>query len=421
MKKGKSDFSILKETVIDKGLCTGCGTCVGVCPTQLIDLCYIDGEAEPYLAKPPCVNCKLCLEICPGKDIPILEMEKMTFGRARNLDIDEFGIYQKCFVAYAADENIRSSGASGGTVTALLAYALDKGIVDAVIVAGFNDRMPYRQEAKIVTESKELTRYARSKHGGPVPTNALLHQAVFDKGIPRLAIVGLPCHVHGIRKMQLLEKPREVADSTKLILGLFCGSQFYFEATRHLLMERCDVMSLDEVEIIDYRWGAWPGGFYVKTKDGKEVLIDRFDYTFNKFISYVRDRCMVCIDHGAELADISFGDYWYSGCKVGDLGWNIILVRTNLGMEILEDAANAGYVVIEEASTDQIARSGREVKRHTNPFRAKQRRRYRIPVPDFGFVLKHEPQIEPQHYTMPRAETRSLRSNLGENQGIESH
>ncbi len=80
MEKEKSDFAILQETVIDRGLCTGCGTCIGVCPTQLIDLRYIDGEAEPYLAKPPCVNCKPCLEICPGKDIPILEMEKMTFG-----------------------------------------------------------------------------------------------------------------------------------------------------------------------------------------------------------------------------------------------------------------------------------------------------------------------------------------------------
>jgi len=400
--KDNSGFSLLKQTVIDRGLCTGCGTCASVCPRQLIEFRYVDGEPEPHLAEASCSDCTLCFDTCPGQDVPMLAMEAMAFGTARNPGTDEFGIYRKCFIAHAGDEMLRQAGGSGGSVSAILAYALDTGLVDAAIVTGFSRTAPYRPEPKLVTHSKELSSCARSKHGGAVPTNSLLHRAVVDDGMSKLAMVGLPCHVHGVRKVQLLRRPGRIARSVGLVLGLFCGSQFYFEATRHLLLEWCGLKSLDEVAMIDYRWGDWPGGFYVRTTDGRELRIDRFDYTFHKFISYVRDRCTVCIDHGAELADISFGDYWYPGCQVGDPGWNVVLVRSDAGMRVLEAAVESRYLVAQEASTDQIARSGREVKRHSNPFRAGQRRRYGMPVPDFGFTLGHEPQPEPQRHTMPR-------------------
>ena len=79
VKKQIKDFSILENKIISKGLCTACGTCVGVCPEGILDIGWVDGDAEPYLAKSPCPGCGICVEVCPGKDIPLLQLEDMVF------------------------------------------------------------------------------------------------------------------------------------------------------------------------------------------------------------------------------------------------------------------------------------------------------------------------------------------------------
>ncbi len=111
-KRPASSFSTLEKTVIKKGLCTACGTCVGVCPQGLIDIGWIDGDAEPYLARPPCPECGICVEVCPGKDIPLLQLEGMVFGKKRDPERDKVGLYEAAFSVQAVDVNVRQGGAA---------------------------------------------------------------------------------------------------------------------------------------------------------------------------------------------------------------------------------------------------------------------------------------------------------------------
>jgi NAD-dependent dihydropyrimidine dehydrogenase PreA subunit len=47
---------------IDSRLCTGCGDCVAVCPTD----CLAMTGPTPWLPKPlDCVSCAICELICP--------------------------------------------------------------------------------------------------------------------------------------------------------------------------------------------------------------------------------------------------------------------------------------------------------------------------------------------------------------------
>jgi coenzyme F420 hydrogenase subunit beta len=55
---------------------------------------------------------------------------------------------------------------------------------------------------------------------------------------------------------------------------------------------------------------------------------------------YVRRGCLYCGDFSAELADVSAGG-------AGAQGWTICVVRTDLGKNILESAAKAGYIETE--------------------------------------------------------------------------
>jgi len=54
-----------QKAVVDSNICTGCGICVDVCPTQAIEL--IDGIAKVNPEK--CTGDKLCVEACPVQAI----------------------------------------------------------------------------------------------------------------------------------------------------------------------------------------------------------------------------------------------------------------------------------------------------------------------------------------------------------------
>ena len=50
--------------VLNETLCTGCGDCVRICPT---DCLAMDGLL-PWLPRPSaCVSCTLCVLVCPVK------------------------------------------------------------------------------------------------------------------------------------------------------------------------------------------------------------------------------------------------------------------------------------------------------------------------------------------------------------------
>ena len=389
--KGKVGYSVLERTVIKRGLCTSCGTCVGVCPERRLGIRWIDGDAEPYLAKEPCSECGSCWGVCPGQDVPLPDLEEMIFSQRRGSAQDPVGVYLQAFVAHARAEEIRTAGGSGGVASALFAHALDKGQIEAALVAGFDDHKPYRAVGRLVSDSRELPRFARSKYGGNPPLNALLAQAD-QEGVNRLGVIGCPCHVHGVRKLQRLDRLKEIARRIKLVLGLFCASQLYFEGTRQLLTEYCGVTDLDDIAMIDYRWGDWPGRFYVKTRSGREAFVDMDEYIYRHlFLGWQRDRCVVCLDHCAELADIALGDYWPPKAKPGDPGWTLVIARSQLGLETLRRAEKDGYLVMKEIDLDQSPPAGTQLKKRRNPFLHKRRQRYGMAVPDFGLRLDHEP------------------------------
>ena len=99
----------------------------------------------------------------------------------------------------------------------------------------------------------------------------------------------------------------------------------------------------------------------------------------------------MCTDHTAELADIAFGDYWLPDAKAGDLGWSLVITRSELGLQILEQAEAEGYLTMHAVDLSGHPPSGAEFKKHRSPFVLQRRKRYGIPVPDYGFVPEHEP------------------------------
>jgi len=110
----KSPVDTLIETVVETGLCTRCGTCVGACPAGNL---VIDDPAGSCLPSERglCTSCGLCLSACPGASVDFAPLEKSHFGDAPSGRL--LGVVRDAWLAHAAEAGTRRVGSSGGVVT----------------------------------------------------------------------------------------------------------------------------------------------------------------------------------------------------------------------------------------------------------------------------------------------------------------
>jgi coenzyme F420 hydrogenase subunit beta len=397
-------FQDLKRDIVDKGLCTGCGTCAGVCPHNCIAIKRERLEPEPLLIG-NCPGCEICYKACPGREIPLRDLEDYVFGVRREMSRQDIGVYRSLGQGYAVDETVRRAGASGGLVSAVIQYALDTGFVDGALLAGFDENKPYYTKPYLVTSSDQVVEFAQSKYA-MVSTNELLGEAA-RSGIQRLAVVGCPCHIHGIRKLQMSNLRPDIAKRVAVVIGLYCGTQFYFEGTRHILVEECGVKDVEDVRRLEYRGGGWPGHFLVETKEGKQIKVHRHDYLDHVLVpGYRRDRCMMCLDWSSEISDLSVGDNFAPPAE-GELplGVTSFIVRTMTGERLLRGSEEKGYIKTQPLEIEYIFGSpGFEFKKHSAGYRWAQRRLYGWPIPEYQYEPNYEPFRKKSHFTPEKKE-----------------
>lgn len=384
-------FETLLTDVVNAGLCSSCGTCVSACPQGNLRIPLgevgperIDGEVE-------CLKkCDYCSMVCPGRELPCSDMEKMVFGRGRTDDPVEkmLGIHKYHLITHAVDEEVNRTGVAGASVSTLLIHGLKSGFLDACVVAGYDTDKPWQVRPYVVTSEEGVLSAARSKYG-VCSVNMMLKEAT--EKYERVGVVACPCHVWGIRKMQLTGLVPKITERIKLVVGLYCLAQNFSLAAEYMITQRMGV-ELDDVAQFQYRGGAdFGGGTWVKTKDGEEKtmgLLANWGMVPTVFIGYQMERCLVCHDHLADLADISCGDVWGRHEELEERhpgGWTGIFVRTEVGEQIVNSAIEAG-VLFAERDDNMIeyypTNPGHSKKRFANPKRIEYRKRYGWPVPN---------------------------------------
>ena len=349
MSKGKTIVEVVKD-----GLCTGCGTCAGICPSGAIEM-VIDREKGiyvPQLAEEKCNWCGLCFEVCPGHAVDFKQLNLEIFGKEHD-DI-LLGNYLNCYIGHATDYNIRYNSSSGGLVTALLIFALEEGMIAGALVTRMKKDKPLEPDPFIARTREEIISAAKSKYC-PVPTNIALKEVLQSDG--KFAIVGLPCHLHGIRKAEIVNP--KLREKIALHVGIFCGTNMTFWGTEFQL-RRMGIKG-KEVAKLDYRGEGWPGSMTVELKNGQSKLSEPYYYYYDsKFCSFVSRRCSLCIDQACELADISVGDAWLQEVKETDkVGTSIIVSRDEAGENILQQAARKGEIELSLVVTERVIESQR--------------------------------------------------------------
>jgi coenzyme F420 hydrogenase subunit beta len=340
------------EEVVKSDLCTGCGTCVSICPDEAIELTKNNekGIYIPKLNKEKCNNCGICYKVCPGHSVDFKQLNLEIFGKESNDVL--IGNYLNCYTGHATDYDIRYNSASGGLVTQLLIFALEKGIINGALVTRMSEENPLEPEPFIARTKEEIIGASKSKYC-PVPANIALKEMLESEDDEKFAVVGLPCQIHGIRKAELINK--KLKEKIVLHVGIFCVCTINFLGSDFLL-QRLKI-ERNNIKEIDYRGEGWPGSMLIELKNGSKLFIPKSEYYDNRFGSFIPIRCTLCSDHACELADISFGDAWLPEFANDKTGKSIIISRSKMAEEILRGAASRKVIEVNKINSSKVVLS----------------------------------------------------------------
>lgn len=259
------------------------------------------------------------------------------------------GNYIDCWIGQSTDEDIRKRATSGGIVTTLLIFALKKEIVDGALVTKSLGAKP----RVILAESEDEIRSASGSKYCPVPLVSSINLLSEKNG--KFAVVGLPCHIRAIRRLETVNK--EIKDKIVLHIGLFCSHSVSFNGTIFLL-ENLAIKLEDVLELAYRKKVGKETGMWIRTNDGSEKFIPSKKY-WSRFFNFffVPPHCLKCRDLTSELADISVGDAWLRELKSVGVEHCIFLTRNNAGQKLVKSAIDEGLIKCQKSDSETVIRS----------------------------------------------------------------
>jgi coenzyme F420 hydrogenase subunit beta len=339
---GKVWFWELAAGVIDADRCIQCGTCVAACPSNSIGI--NEDTFLPELVK-MCTGCSLCWDFCPRgglryealwppsttsspseNDVVRSDSSDPYFKITGGPPADGLGAVIESYAVRAASR--ADSYQDGGAVSALLIALLAAGEINGALVAkpSSDPEEPWKGIATIARNAEEVLAASGSFYNQTMAL-AELDLAKYKLGPnPRIAVVGTPCEIQGIRAMQARRWATGAhrIDSVVLTIALLCTKSFDYEGL--ILKELRDRrrIDLDRVEKIDVIHGK----MIVEYRDGQLAVNE----SVKNFHNTALKGCDECADFLGRSADISMG-------SVGSIaGWTSTIIRTERGQLAFEKA-----------------------------------------------------------------------------------
>lgn len=312
--KDRMQFSFiqLKEDIVDTGVCTQCGACAAFCDKIVME------DGVPVLSS-NCENCGVCYAQCP-----------------RTI-ITEEGLIGNYIAAYTAQSKFKTiKGQDGGVVTALLSYCMKENLIDAAVVTQKDAEHPWKPYPMYATKIPEIRKASGSVYCHSLTMPALV--SAVEEGFRSIGFVGTPCNIDAVYKLQ--KSPSRLFNLmikvNVLRFGLFCMDSFTYNGIKTFIENKgIDLSTVKKMEIF--------GGF----------LHVHYNNSMTKFRvraldEYRSSSCYFCTDLTSENSDISFGG-------VGSpSGYTTVLTRSNIGDEIIREAAEDGWISLHEMEFDDF-------------------------------------------------------------------
>ena len=313
-------YQDLKTEVWDTKKCSGCGACVAVCPADALS--FAEGEmivsprSNGYCKQATDnVPCGACYSVCPRT----VDQPKETLGT-----------YSELLHAKATFEIPHRQ--SGGAVTAILANALDEGLIDAVVTVT-EDPWTLKPTSAVITKSEVLIREAGSRYSWWVPLLAALKEAAITRKYTKIAVVGVPCAVQAAARIRASENDllRPYAKAIRIVVGLFCTETFDYAGLVHGKLEKKYKLAPHEIKKLDVK-----GKLDILKQDDTHLSVPLAELE-----DTIRPGCRICTDFSSLCADLS------AGAVGSPAGYTTLVIRNDTGKGFVESAVRNGKLVTE--------------------------------------------------------------------------
>lgn len=314
------------------GLCAGCGACVQLCPDSIEMQVSGSGFLRPHQigvidrTEDQAIN-----RVCPGLTQAVDAGERTVHPL--------WGPYREMQIGWATDPEIRYRGSSGGVLSALLAWMIEKQIVAGALANTADRDRAIANQPLVIRSRADVLAAAGSRYAPSSPLASL------PKEERPLAFVGKPCDAAAFRALAM--EDNSLDERFPVVLSFFCAGVPSLSGGEEVLAALG--VAPENTVRFRYRGHGWPGFATAETTDGKESSMSYHD-SWGKILSrHVQHRCKLCADGTGKAADIVCADAWesdeagYPKFTEGD-GISLVVARTEKGSELIKLAIEDGAI-----------------------------------------------------------------------------
>ncbi|MCL1865144.1 MAG: Coenzyme F420 hydrogenase/dehydrogenase, beta subunit C-terminal domain [Spirochaetes bacterium] len=308
----------LQADVQQKNMCIGCGACVSICP-------YFKTYKGKTAAMFQCSReSGRCYAYCPKTGVNLDRISEKLYNK--KYSSDALGNLKAIYTSEKSDKASKGNFQNGGTVSALMEFALKNKTIDSAILTKRNGAVSIPE---IVTDHEKVHAYASSKYGLS-PVVSKFNEGA-ESGYKKIGVVGTPCSI--IAMANIRSNPTDIpdfVDKSGIVIGLFCTWALDTSKFEDALKDKIDLTLLQKVDI-----PPPPADVMTFTTSHNEITLP-----LSEMRKGIPLGCTYCHDMTGEFADISVGALELKGEK----NKNIIIVRTERGEQLVNDAVKSGYI-----------------------------------------------------------------------------
>ena len=289
------------------------------------------------------------LAACPGVriDEPVVPERHCA-----DVKVDpSFGPWRRVWRGHAANPEIHHMASTGGGLSALGIHLLETNKVEFILHVAASKEQPMRTVRQLSFDRAQVIEGAGSRYGPASPLIDFTDQ--LDKGKP-FAVIGKPCDISGVHNMRKVD-PR-VDELVKYTLAFSCGTFADLQCSRWMLERQGVPGGEQNLAMFRYRGFGCPGPTRAVTKDGQVFDEPYLEFWYGPHGWTHQFRCKICPDPTGEMTDVSISDAWPGGGPTEEEwgGTGLFISRTRRGDDLMQDAIDAGAVLVEESDIQAL-------------------------------------------------------------------